>query len=453
MSSTPPPNDPAPPRRRARRLRWIVAAAAAIIVLLYLFPISFVACTSDAYVRSDFVEVAPQVSGVVQHVEALNDQTVAAGDLLATLDPEPFTLAVDLDQKRLDGALSTAKVKGDNARVLESALETARAAVTLAEQDYDRIAALVKQGAVAQAVLDRQTDDRQKALDAVAAAEARLRVNAGEVASTLAEAAVAKAELALAQYNLSRTRIVAPVSGFVTNLSLRPGDYAKAGRTDHRDRGPVAVAGGRQFQGICGWRPEAGGARLDLARQPPLAHFSGARVWRRTRHRAPSGGRAPPALCGADDRLDSSLAPASGDAHLRPAARRAAVHGHGRARPSPSMSGEAPRLDFDLRLARALKDELAALSLSGLTAGVALRATLASVLSMIVAMALHLDKPYWAAITAVSIVVPNISASFVRSFDCGLGTVIGAAVGYFGARFGAPSAMLRTSSRAPCPKF
>jgi len=202
---------------------------AAIVAFLYFFPISFVAYTSDAYVRSDFVEVAPQVSGVVDHVEALNDQKVAAGDLLATLDPEPFTLAVDLDRKRLDGALSTAKVKQDNARVLESALETAKAAVTLAEQDYDRVAALVKQGAVAQAVLDRQVDDRQKALDAVAAAEASLRVNAGEVASTLAEAAVAKAQLALAEYNLRQTRILAPVSGYVTNLSLRPGDYAKVG--------------------------------------------------------------------------------------------------------------------------------------------------------------------------------------------------------------------------------
>ena len=113
--------------------------------------------------------------------------------------------------------------------MLASGLETGKAAVTLAREDYGRIAALVKQGAVAEAVLDRQVDDRQKALDAVTGVEARLRVNAGEVASTLAEVTVAKAQLALAEYNLRRTRIVAPVSGFVTNLSLRPGDYAKAG--------------------------------------------------------------------------------------------------------------------------------------------------------------------------------------------------------------------------------
>ena len=99
------------------------------------------------------------------------------------------------------------------------------------------------------------------------------------------------------------------------------------------------------------------------------------------------------------------------------------------------MSEPAPRRDLGLRLAEALRSELAEFRLSGPTAGVAFRSTLASVLSMIVAMALHLDNPYWAAITAVSIVVPDVSNSFLRSFDRCLGTLVGAAVGYFGAHF------------------
>jgi hypothetical protein len=98
------------------------------------------------------------------------------------------------------------------------------------------------------------------------------------------------------------------------------------------------------------------------------------------------------------------------------------------------VSEPAPRRRLDLRLAEALKDEFVELRLSGPTAGVAFRAALASVLSMIVAMALHFDRPYWAAITAVSIVMPDVSSSFVRSVDRCLGTVTGAAVGYFGAR-------------------
>ena len=61
MSSTPSENDSTPPRTAAsRRLRWIVLGAAAIVVFLYFVPLPFIAYTSDAYVRSDFVEVAPR---------------------------------------------------------------------------------------------------------------------------------------------------------------------------------------------------------------------------------------------------------------------------------------------------------------------------------------------------------------------------------------------------------
>jgi uncharacterized membrane protein YccC len=99
------------------------------------------------------------------------------------------------------------------------------------------------------------------------------------------------------------------------------------------------------------------------------------------------------------------------------------------------VSEPAPRRNLDLRLAEALTGAFKELRLSGPIAGVASRATLASVLSMLVAMALNLDNPYWAAITAVSIVVPDVSNSFVRSVDRCVGTLVGAALGYFGARF------------------
>lgn len=87
------------------------------------------------------------------------------------------------------------------------------------------------------------------------------------------------------------------------------------------------------------------------------------------------------------------------------------------------------------RLTQDLKRELAELSFSGPTAGAAFRTALASILSMLAAMMLHLDKPYWAAITAVSIVLPDITSSLARSVDRCLGTVAGAIVGYFGAHF------------------
>jgi multidrug efflux system membrane fusion protein len=220
----------APPERLKTRHRlWILAAVIAVIAFLYFVPDLFVAYTEDAYVRSDFVEVAPEVAGVIDHVEVLNDQKVTVGTPLATIDPKPFDLAVNLAQRRVDQTSSAARAKQDEAKVLTAELDAAKAAVTLAQRDYERSATLVKEQSVSQEIMDRATDERQKALDAVAGVEAKIRVNLGSVAADLADVEVAKAQLALAQYNLSRTHIVAPVLGYVTNLSLRPGTYAKAG--------------------------------------------------------------------------------------------------------------------------------------------------------------------------------------------------------------------------------
>ena len=93
------------------------------------------------------------------------------------------------------------------------------------------------------------------------------------------------------------------------------------------------------------------------------------------------------------------------------------------------------RTDYNFRLTEAWKAEIGGFSFSGHTAGLAFRTALASVLSILVAMILHLDNPYWAGITAISITLPDISSSIARSIDRCLGTMIGAAVGYFGAHF------------------
>jgi membrane fusion protein, multidrug efflux system len=176
----------APAQSNSSRARWIAIGALAILAILYFVPIPFVAYTSDAYVRSDFVQIAPEVAGVVDHVDVANDQKVAVGALLATLNPEPFELAVDLDKTRVERAESAAKVTQDDARVFAVDLDTAKAGVTLAQKEYERIAVLVKDGAVSQAVLDRSVDDKQKALDAVAGVQAKARINAAAVASALA---------------------------------------------------------------------------------------------------------------------------------------------------------------------------------------------------------------------------------------------------------------------------
>src|SRR6185437_10562302 len=90
------------PVRRKRRMRLtraqrIAVAAAVLVLIVVLYEIvgSFIAYTSDAYVKSDLIGVSPQVTGRIIEVSVVDNQTVAVGDRLATIDPVPFQFIAD----------------------------------------------------------------------------------------------------------------------------------------------------------------------------------------------------------------------------------------------------------------------------------------------------------------------------------------------------------------------
>ncbi|UYN93577.1 MAG: biotin/lipoyl-binding protein [Enhydrobacter sp.] len=77
------------------RVRRAAIVGGTIAGLFLLYEVTdFVAYTDGAYVRSDLVAVAPEVTGTVAKVHVVDNQRVKVGDLLVTIDPEPHRLAV-----------------------------------------------------------------------------------------------------------------------------------------------------------------------------------------------------------------------------------------------------------------------------------------------------------------------------------------------------------------------
>ena len=85
------------------------------------------------------------------------------------------------------------------------------------------------------------------------------------------------------------------------------------------------------------------------------------------------------------------------------------------------------------RLTDDLAGDLRALTLTGPRANAALRSALATTLAVLVALALHLDNPWWAGISGVVLVQSDRASTLARSIDRVLGTMTGAAIGYVGA--------------------
>src|SRR5229473_520700 len=76
---------------RRRRVGLAFAALVGAFVL-YEIVTTFIAYTADAFVLSDLVALAPEVTGRIIAVHVADNQDVARGDLLANIDPVPFEL-------------------------------------------------------------------------------------------------------------------------------------------------------------------------------------------------------------------------------------------------------------------------------------------------------------------------------------------------------------------------
>src|SRR6516165_10206864 len=86
----------------ARYRRRVLLVLSSIVLALFLYWASsyFFAYTDDAYVVSDFVNVAPYISGRIVSLNIVDNQTVKKGELLATIDPTPFQLALNEKQAK-----------------------------------------------------------------------------------------------------------------------------------------------------------------------------------------------------------------------------------------------------------------------------------------------------------------------------------------------------------------
>ncbi|ABN84206.1 HlyD family secretion protein [Burkholderia pseudomallei] len=175
-----------------RKLFGFVATAVILIVAILIGRTLWVhymdePWTRDGRVRAEIVNVAPDVSGAVVELPVRDNQFVKQGDLVMQIDPSHFRIAV----------------------------EQAQAAVAARRAELQM----------------RRADAARRAdLDALVVSKESRENSAQTASSAEAQYQQALAALDAAKLNLERTRVVAPVDGYVTNLQVFKGDYASAGQ-------------------------------------------------------------------------------------------------------------------------------------------------------------------------------------------------------------------------------
>lgn len=142
--------------------------------------------TRDGRVRADIINVAADVSGTVVDVPVRDNQQVKKGDLLMQIDPEHYEVAVKQAQALVASRKATWEMRKVNAR---------------RRADMDNLVI--------------STESRDDASNVAVSAQADYQL--------------ALAGLEAAELNLRRTRVLAAVDGYVTNLNVHRGDYARIG--------------------------------------------------------------------------------------------------------------------------------------------------------------------------------------------------------------------------------
>ena len=221
----------APPAVHAgmSRLRRVLIVLAGIVVVFVAWEVAttYVAYTDDAYVRSDLVGVAPEVTGRIIAVHVVDNQTIRAGDPLITIDPVPFQLVVAERRAQVAEAQAQIKADADTIAAARDAVDAAVAARLLAEQTQRRMQSLNQTGDAPRARLDEANEALRSAQAGVDSAQATLARDQAQSAMHQASLGRAEAELGTAEWNLGRTRMVAPNSGVINNLTVRVGDTAR----------------------------------------------------------------------------------------------------------------------------------------------------------------------------------------------------------------------------------
>ena len=216
------------PIRDTGRLRRIVAVGGTILVLFLLYEVFtyFVAYTDDAYVQSDLVAVAPEITGRIIKVHVVDNQVVKKGDKLISIDPVPFQLVVNQWKAQVEKAAAELRVSQEELDTAQAALAASTSAHTYAVQEQKRYSDLAAKQYAPVAELDRANDELRRTRAEMTISQVAINKAQTDIGAHKAALKVAQAELATAQWQLDRTEVPSPTSGPITNLTIRAGDTA-----------------------------------------------------------------------------------------------------------------------------------------------------------------------------------------------------------------------------------
>jgi membrane fusion protein (multidrug efflux system) len=236
---------PAPTGRfaglRGKRLRTILLIGIPALALIVGFGIYIMGgryiSTDNAYVGAQKVLITPDISGKIINVAVHEGQHVNPGDVLLTLDPQPYQLALDQAKAKLAIAKVDYEKLKTNLTSLTSMSDLGKKSVELKQRDVDRKNKLFSSQAGSQSDLDTAVGALVTAQQLSQFTDQQRDTTLGQLLGDpnlplekFPEYAQAKAALDNAQRDLDHTTLRAPIAGTATQVdNIQLGRFVAAG--------------------------------------------------------------------------------------------------------------------------------------------------------------------------------------------------------------------------------
>ena len=173
--------------QKKKKIIGIAAVVVAIVIGYFTYEHLSYVTTDNAQIFGHSLMMAPKVPGYITEVNVVEGQRVKKGDLLIQIDQRDY----ENNLKQAKGELASTEARRRDA-----------------ERNYRRLVDLLSKGAVSQQQFDTSTaqyNDVKAKYDAIAS------------------------QVAQAELNLSNTKILAPVDGFIAKKSAEVGQLAAGG--------------------------------------------------------------------------------------------------------------------------------------------------------------------------------------------------------------------------------
>lgn len=236
MNQEAPIQTPTRTKSKAATYRWIALLLLLIAtvggVLLYWHYAEIYPSTDNAYTGTNVVRVAPQVSGAVQRVYVREDDKVAEGDPLFDIDPTLYDAALRNARAQFDAAADAAGTAADALKAAATKLEEKRVALEDALEKFRTAKDAQQEGEAPSSALTEALRGWHDAMQAYEEAKAEFDTEQDKkltVTTPTVQLRGAAAQLDKATHERVRTHVTAPATGWVSNVSLRPGTLVQAG--------------------------------------------------------------------------------------------------------------------------------------------------------------------------------------------------------------------------------